>query len=509
MADKHDAVPDADGGYPDWTELYNPGPQALSRSGCSLSDDPKDTGQGLLPDVALDAGASQVISASGRRESADPDEIHLPIRLDSDGASLLLRDPSGRIVDRVDSPAHREDASWERPRSLQEAQRVADGGASRLSLAPASGWTEAGYDDSSWTEIQLPVGVDAVDGDSTRRNLALFAPRTQSSDGHGFTGMQAVDDEWSSFSNTADGDLNPWWEVDLGQSRVIDAITLLDRLGCCAERLYNIEVEVRDETGAVTWTRVLLNPTSEGALPGSPGDRLDGGLDGGLEESGVGPFITVRKQAVNGVGSSKGLSHAGVQITGADAAPYSAWIHTDIGASMMGFSDTTWLRVQPAPVDFTPTRPLLEVCADDDFQAWLDGVAGAAQPVGSGVEVTGPGLHALPPHAEGLLAVRLDNLSVDDPDALLGLHWTAQAIDTQDEARAWFTQPSPGSPNGLGGQGFVADPEVDPPGASTRPRSRSQQAQTRQAPGWSTAWIAAPPAPPMAPWWTAIGQSSG
>lgn len=183
MADNHDAVPDADGGYPLWIELYNPGPEALSLSSRSLSDNPEDAGQDLLPDVALDAGAFRVVFASGHRESADPDEIHLPFRLDSDGEPLLLRDPPGRIVDRVDFPAQREDVSWGRPQSLQEAQHVADGGAARLSLALASGWTEAGYDDSSWTEIRLPVGFDAVDGDTSQRNLAHFAPTTQASDG--------------------------------------------------------------------------------------------------------------------------------------------------------------------------------------------------------------------------------------------------------------------------------------------------------------------------------------
>ena len=52
-------------------------------------------------------------------------------------------------------------------------------------------------------------------------------------------------------------DESGWWRVDLEASRnKIEEIVIYGRSDCCASRLYNLKVEVLDESGAVVTTRM-------------------------------------------------------------------------------------------------------------------------------------------------------------------------------------------------------------------------------------------------------------
>jgi len=52
------------------------------------------------------------------------------------------------------------------------------------------------------------------------------------------------------FSHTC-REFRPWWQVDLGQPRLIKKIVVWNRTDCCSERLSNGEVMILDESGNV------------------------------------------------------------------------------------------------------------------------------------------------------------------------------------------------------------------------------------------------------------------
>jgi hypothetical protein len=65
---------------------------------------------------------------------------------------------------------------------------------------------------------------------------------------------------FTTHTNTAD---YPWWEVDLGQSRIIEQINVWNRTDCCANRLR--EWSVWTSTDNVNWTEIFKDSRPQGA----------------------------------------------------------------------------------------------------------------------------------------------------------------------------------------------------------------------------------------------------
>ncbi|MCP4243588.1 MAG: discoidin domain-containing protein, partial [bacterium] len=105
-------------------------------------------------------------------------------------------------------------------------------------------------------------------------NLALGALTRQSTNGYGRSGVQAVDGDPRTFTHTADADLRPWGEVDLGARSRVEAVNIFNRIGCCPERLHNLDVALFDAAGEVVWAAPRINPVAEGEAPPDPGLEL-------------------------------------------------------------------------------------------------------------------------------------------------------------------------------------------------------------------------------------------
>ena len=471
MADNAGALLDGDGDSSDWIELYNPGPEAVELEGWGLSDDPDDPFAWTLPEVSLVPGGFLVVFASGKGVFGPAGELHTTFALDRDGESVALTRPGGGLAHALTFPAQREDISYGLAQRVTATPLVADGGAVRIALDEQPGWDEVGFDDAGWVAGILPVGFDGVasdgdDADTAPENRALFQPTDQSSDGYGYTGQQAVDGELSSFSHTGDGDLSPWWSVDLEADLWITGLRLHNRQGCCPERLYNITVEVLGADDAVVYSSGPLNPVAEGDAPTDPGALLEAPMAEGV----VGRSVRVSKQAVGGAGSSEWMSMAEVEVLATDGAPYSAWIATDLGEAMRGVSAAAWLRAPFAWGGAPPDRLTLAVDYDDGWVAALDGQPLASANAGDGVALAARDAGAVEVVAldpawlgvgDHVLAVQGLNVHVDDDDFFLSL--TLEASDVATGEVAWFDAPTPGAPNGEGFAGFVDLPEVDPP----------------------------------------------
>ena len=93
--------------------------------------------------------------------------------------------------------------------------------------------------------------------------VVLGKPSSQSSTSAHFSAKRANDGSIDTFSHTIHNTNNPWWEVDLVDSYAIQTIKVINRGGCCGDRLNGFQLNVFQE-GSVVFTyqppaRQLLN----------------------------------------------------------------------------------------------------------------------------------------------------------------------------------------------------------------------------------------------------------
>lgn len=101
MPSNHETLPDADGDYPDWLELYNGGDSPVSLSGCSLSDVEGKPGRWRFPDVTLGSGEYLVVFASGKNRAEPGGELHTSFRLSAADGAVRLYDREKREIARL------------------------------------------------------------------------------------------------------------------------------------------------------------------------------------------------------------------------------------------------------------------------------------------------------------------------------------------------------------------------------------------------------------------------
>lgn len=117
-------------------------------------------------------------------------------------------------------------------------------------------------DDSYTTQENQALSGNFLTNDSISQfvNVALGKSATQSSTLSNFylpVASKAVDGNTDGFftsgstTHTNNGDLNPWWEVDLGGDFSIDRVKLWNRQDCCSYRLSNAIVDLLDGSGNV------------------------------------------------------------------------------------------------------------------------------------------------------------------------------------------------------------------------------------------------------------------
>lgn len=466
MSDNHDTLEDGDGDSSDWIELYNPGPDVVDLVGWALSDDPANPARYVFPALPMTPGGYLLVYASGKGAAGPAGELHTSFQLDATGEVIVLSAPDGAVVDTLVAPPLGEDVAYGRTQAVSNVALVPAHAAARWTLAGTTGWESAGFDDAAWAAGTLALGFDGTVSDGTTVDAALEKPATQSSDGYGYTGAQAVDGEPGTFSHTADGDLTPWLAVDFEAAYNIDSITILNRTDCCAERLYNVTVTLLDGAGAPVWMSDVVNPVEEGTTPTAPANRIDLVPPSPVIARG----LRVSKVAVNGAGSSEWLSIADLVATGTLAAPYADRITTDIATAMAGVSATAYVRV-PFVLDTpAPTAATLTLAYDDGVAAWVNGAPLMEENIGEGAataahdgtaEVVVPLDPALLTNGVNLLALEGMNLAASDDDFLLDARLDAAWITTGDVA--FFQTPTPGAPNGAGVAGFVAAPTVSVP----------------------------------------------
>ena len=103
-------------GNPDWIELYNSGSESVNLSGYGLSDRLTRGRKWQFPDgTIIGPGEYKVILCDGTKGSTDIATLHAGFRINRTAQeTLVLTDPTGRILDKMILPEQRTDTSYGR-----------------------------------------------------------------------------------------------------------------------------------------------------------------------------------------------------------------------------------------------------------------------------------------------------------------------------------------------------------------------------------------------------------
>ena len=165
-------IHDKNNKYPDWIELYNPEDHDISLDGWSISNSGKKLRKYVFPDVTISANGYLLLFADGTKTEIeeDPDapfsfknyimtgrgsvsevdttEIHLPFTLTSKGERIYLSDKSRSLVDTVEIPAMKYNASW---------GRTKDGGNEMGEMIPSPGSSNDSAEETNEATLAEPV----------------------------------------------------------------------------------------------------------------------------------------------------------------------------------------------------------------------------------------------------------------------------------------------------------------------------------------------------------------
>lgn len=109
MTSNRSAVPDENGSYPDWVEIWNSTDADINLKGVGLSDR-ADSIRFLFPDVTLTAGGRTVVFCD---DSNSTDAVfHAKFKLSSVGETVYLYTPDAYEIDHVKLPLMAKNESW-------------------------------------------------------------------------------------------------------------------------------------------------------------------------------------------------------------------------------------------------------------------------------------------------------------------------------------------------------------------------------------------------------------
>ena len=143
-------LPDEDGDYPDWIELYNGSDAPVNLDGYALSDVEGKPARWRFPEMALDPGEYLVVFASGKNRRDPAGQLHTGFRLSADDGAVRLYDADGKEISRLPLDGADADIS---------VSVAGDGGVTR-SYAPTPGYRNS----ESGVPEQMPALTQNAQG---------------------------------------------------------------------------------------------------------------------------------------------------------------------------------------------------------------------------------------------------------------------------------------------------------------------------------------------------------
>jgi hypothetical protein len=158
LAVNENSIRDEDGDRSDWLELHNTGGEPADLEGLVLQ---AGGDQWRIPEVVLSPFETLVIFASGKDRTTG--ELHTNFQLSREGETLALLTADGQAIHQYDPyPFQTPNVSYGIEMSVGRTSTLLQSDADARYLVPTReiglGWTEAGFDDSSWTAGQTGIG---------------------------------------------------------------------------------------------------------------------------------------------------------------------------------------------------------------------------------------------------------------------------------------------------------------------------------------------------------------
>lgn len=129
MAANRTAMPDENGNYPDWLEIWNSSDHAINLKDVGLSN--KGTSiKFLFPDMELAAGERVIVLCDKKNQAIAGKPMHAKFSISSNGEELYIYDPNAYLIDSV------KPRFWGWTRAMRACRMAA--GAQQTSTAPAT-----------------------------------------------------------------------------------------------------------------------------------------------------------------------------------------------------------------------------------------------------------------------------------------------------------------------------------------------------------------------------------
>jgi hypothetical protein len=164
MADNKKTLADVDGEFSDWIEIYNTSATNVNLAGWALTDDPTHAARWLFPSTNLTAKGFLILFASGKNRAVPGAELHTDFSLKASGEYLGLLRPNGTVSTEFAPtfPSQQPDISYGFEQDASTNSLVAPGAPVRFLIPGGPGlgstWTQAGFNDSSWSSGNFGVG---------------------------------------------------------------------------------------------------------------------------------------------------------------------------------------------------------------------------------------------------------------------------------------------------------------------------------------------------------------
>ncbi|MBQ8654766.1 MAG: lamin tail domain-containing protein [Clostridia bacterium] len=111
MSSNRTAVPDENGEYADWIEIWNSSDRAINIANVGLSDR-NDSIRFLFPDMVLESGGRAIVFCSDTNAAEVGSNFHAKFKLSSVGETVYLFDPNAYEIDSVTLPIMSSDESY-------------------------------------------------------------------------------------------------------------------------------------------------------------------------------------------------------------------------------------------------------------------------------------------------------------------------------------------------------------------------------------------------------------
>ncbi|MDO8896357.1 MAG: CotH kinase family protein [Bacteroidales bacterium] len=114
MASNASVIPDEDGDFSDWIELFNNGENSVNLAGYGLSDNYNNPFKWVFPEITLQSGEFLLVFASGKNKTDPSGILHTSYSISAAGEEILLTKPNGTRIDEIASVSIPTDISYGR-----------------------------------------------------------------------------------------------------------------------------------------------------------------------------------------------------------------------------------------------------------------------------------------------------------------------------------------------------------------------------------------------------------